>query len=67
MDSLNQLSHSEFLDIECVLSHILTRFQRHSRAVVGTDWRVSDGVAFSPDEIAALTKFHDILSAELYG
>lgn len=67
MEALNKLSSSEFLDIECSLSHILSRFQKHSRSVVDTDWRVCDGVAFSPDEFAALTKLHDILSSELYG
>lgn len=60
MESLNNLHYSDFLDIERSLSRILAGFQKKSSLV-------SNGVFLSPSEFAALSKFHYILSSELYG
>lgn len=59
MDALNSLHYSEFVDIERSLSRILMSFQRHSR--------YADSVVLSSSEFSALSKFHYILSSELYG
>lgn len=63
---INKLNCSESYDIECALSHILARYNTHSRPVVDSDYRVLDSVVLSADEVAALSKLHDIIYNKLY-
>ena len=63
---INKLNFSESYEIECALSHILARYNKHSRPVADSDYRVLDSVALSFDEVAALSKLHDILYSKLY-
>lgn len=65
-NNINKLNCSESYEIECALSHILARYNKHSRPVADSDYRVLDSVALSSDEVAALSKLHDIIYNKLY-
>lgn len=64
---ISKLNYSESLDVENALAHIIALFEKHSRPVVESDFRVLDRVALSPAEAAALSKLHDIFYSKLYG
>lgn len=58
---INKLNYSESLEIESALSHILARYNKHSHAGAGNDFRVVDTIMLSADESSALSKLHDII------
>ena len=64
--NINKLNCSESYEIERALSHILARYNKHSRPIADSDYRVLDFVALSSDEVAALSKLHDIIYSKLY-
>lgn len=67
LKKFSKLNYAETLDLECALAHIIARFEKHSRPIVESDYRVLDRVALSPAEAAVLSKLHDIVYSKLYG
>lgn len=67
LNKISNLNYAESLDVENALAHIIARFEKHSRPVVESDYRVLNRVALSPAEAAALSKLHDIFYSKLYG
>ena len=64
--NFNKLTRTQSEEIESALSHILARYNKHSRPVSDSIYRVLDSVALSAHEVAALSKLHDIIYNKLY-